>query len=178
MTVKKRSKTIEKIISGLYSSKEEEVLKALKQIPSKGTPEVIEPLLDLYNQSSSQNIKDKISEILLQLKDEDCVDPLLTGLENQKYSDLKSLIISSFWNNNFDMGNHINTLTKCAVEGDYLTALEALTVIENQEGPFEDEILLDAIVSTREFIAENKEHEKTHLIISLNRVLENFELNQ
>ncbi|MEM7160960.1 MAG: hypothetical protein AAF487_00840 [Bacteroidota bacterium] len=178
MSVKKKSKAIEKIITGLYSANHDEIMKSLKQIPSKGTHEVILPLLDLYNASSSIEVKQKISEIILQLKDEDCIEPLLDALKDKKYAEIKNFIISAFWNNNFDMGNHLNVLTKCAVEGDYLTALEALTVIENQDGPFDDEMLMDAIVTSREYISENKENEKTQLILSLNRVLENFELNQ
>ncbi len=178
MADKKRSKTIEKIISGLYSTNQSEIKKALKQIPAKGNEEVIVPLLELYADTGSEEIKADISSIVLQLKNEDCIPPLLEALEEDKFKEIKSFIISAFWNNNFDMGNHLDILTKHAVSGDYLTALESLTVIENQEGPFQDETLMDAIITSREYLSEKKEEDKMPLIASIYKVLENFELNQ
>ena len=178
MAVKKQNKSIEKILKGLYSTNQEEIHKALDLIPTKGNKEVILPLLELYANHPSEDIKAKVRSIILQLKSEDSITPLFEALGDKKFEGIQDFIISAFWNNNFDMGDYLDVLTKYAVNGDYLTALEVLTVIENQEGPFHEEMLMDAIVTSREFLSENKEDEKRPLLISLNRILENFELNQ
>lgn len=178
MAEKKLSKSVEKILNGLYSSKHEEIIKALNEIPAKGNDHVILPLLELYLSTGSSEIKEKVSKIVLQLRAESSIDILLDALKNKKFEPIREFIISSFWNNNWDMGDHIATLTEYAISGSFSTALEVLTVIENQEGPFDDELLMEAIVSTREFISQNRDDERTPLIISLNQVLENFEYSQ
>lgn len=178
MATKKINKTTEKILKGLYSSEHNEIIKALDLIPAKGNDHVVLPLLDLYLESGSSEVKDKISKIILQLRSETCIDILLGALNEKKNVPIQNFIISAFWNNNWDMGDHISKLTEFAINGSFETALEALTVIENQEGPFDEELLMDAIVSTREYLSKNTEEPKKDLIASLNRVLEDFEFNQ
>lgn len=178
MAEKKVSKTIEKVLKGLYSTKTEEIEKALKIIPEKGDASLVIPLLELYQSSSSSHIKEKVSKILLQLKSTETIIPLLEASKDNRFLAIRSFIVSAFWENDFDLTPHLAHLTKLAVEGNYQTALEVLTVIENQQGPFDYEQLMDAMVSTRLYLSSDQKDNKRVLIESINKVLESFENNQ
>lgn len=178
MEKKKPSKTIEKILKGLYSAKNEEIEKALKLVPEKGDASLIIPLLELYQSTKSGKIKEGISRIVLQLKSTDTIEPLLEASKSDRFKDIRSFIVSAFWENDFDLSNNISDLTKLAVEGDYQTALEVLTVIENLKGPLDYEQLMEGIVNTRMYLTGNREENKTELIYAIHKVLETFENNQ
>lgn len=170
MSKEKTSKKDE-LISDLFSPKEETVLKALQKVPSEGNARFVIPLLKTFREwESSGEIRSKVESILKQLKSESAVPELITALEDPEFEDQRALIISAFWNSGIFPENDVDVLVRQAIRGDYMVALEALTVIENIEAEMDHDMLQGAIFDLDEAL-ETEETEHTPLLVELKKLL-------
>lgn len=135
-------KAEQKLIEDLSSSMDEIVLKALTKVKDKGTVNVIEPLIDAYFSTENAKIKQEISEILNSLKISTATEALINALDENAH-DRNQLILNALWNSNLDSSKHMNKIMEIAVTGDYLTAFEALTVLDNLDEIIEEEQLTE-----------------------------------
>jgi|GEM_PF-264953 len=175
MDEKKRDKKNKEAIINLFSSDDKIVMKGLKSIRNNGDASTIRPLLDVYQSASSDAVKREISDIFCCLKTEVVVDEMVAALEVEKYSDLQTLLLSGLWHSGLFPNEHIDTLSKVAIKGDFMTAVESVTVIENMEPPFQYEALEEASLSIAEYLDEDPQEDKTELIRSLQEIVMNFQ---
>jgi len=73
---------------------------------------------------------------------------LLKEIQNPKE---RQQILQVLWNTRLDFSPYLVEFVKWALEGDYQNTLESLTVIEQMEGPFNEEQLLEAQCLVQEF---------------------------
>ncbi len=66
---------------------------------------------------------------------------------------------------------NIDVFTRIAVDGDYMEALEALTVIENLEGPFEEHTVLESLLKLKTYLDEDVDEEKKTLISTIQQIV-------
>jgi len=175
MMATKTNKKIEEIRTNLFSSDEKIVLKALENVKKKGDYTFIEPLFLLTQNQDNISIKNEATSILQSLKISDAENELFRLMKEEDYYDQRGLFLSYLWNSGFFPTDRILTLTNYLLEGDFLTALEALTVIENMESPFDDEQLIEALGLTKTYLLKNPNAETTDLVISLFEVLSRFQ---
>lgn len=136
------NKAEKKLIEDLSSSMDEVVLKALTKVKDKGTVNVIEPLIDAYFSTENGKIRQEISEILNSLKISTATEVLVNALDENAH-DRNQLILNALWNSNLDSSKFMNKIMEIAVTGDYLTAFEALTVLDNLDEVIEEEQLTE-----------------------------------
>lgn len=79
---------------------------------------------------------------------------LLTEIQNPKE---RQQVIQILWNTRLDFSPYLVAFVHWAFEGDYQNTLESLTVIEQMEGPFLEEHLLEAQCLIQEHIRQNKQ---------------------
>lgn len=79
---------------------------------------------------------------------------LLTEIQNPKE---RQQVIQILWNTRLDFSPYLVAFVHWAFEGDYQNTLESLTVIEQMEGPFLEEHLLEAQCLIQEYIRQNKQ---------------------
>jgi HEAT repeat protein len=167
---KAKTKKIDALLSDLFSAKEETVLKALEKVPEEGNSKLIIPLLKAFKEwEGSPQIQSKVESILKQLKSESAVPELITALEDPDFEDQRALIISAFWNSGIFPENDVDVLVRQAIRGDYMVALEAITVIENIEAEMDPDMLQDAIFDLDEAL-DSEEMEHTPLLIELKKL--------
>ena len=171
---KKKTSVIDTIISDLAAKNEKLVLGALKKIPTKGNSQVIVPLIELYIRTQDESIKSKVQTILFELKDTTTIDPLITSL-NKGNDDVDRLVLGALWNNNMNPTEHLHEYVKSAITGSYLTAFEALTLIESMDGEFLEDHVMDSIFDLTEAI-DKGEDEKTGILKTILAYL--AEMNQ
>ena len=167
-------KVIDQIKSDLLSKDESLVQKALVKTRDKGNEQLIDPLIELYTQSKNETIKEEIKSILSEIKNKNAVDYLLPHLEN-KNNDIKELTLYALWSSGIDMTDHIPAIVNAACKGDFMVILEALTVLENLEGPFSEEDLIDAHATLQEQIHESNNGSEKDLLQSMYEVIQQFE---
>jgi len=166
----KKSQVIAQIILDLNSDKEETVLKAIIKTRSKGSSQVIPNLFDAYLKGSAK-VKHEITLLVNELKSTDTLEPLVDQLESE-HEELRILAMGAIWNSGFDAGDYVDVVIQTAINGSFMEAFEALTIIENMEPPFEDEeVILNAQFMLKEYFSEPRESEKDNLLRTITSIV-------
>jgi len=168
-----KNKVVKQIIEDLKSSEEKTVLKALTKIKDKGKTSVIIPMFDLFESTSNEKYKVEIKNILSTIKDAYALDLFIEKLSTGSH-ELNELLLFSLWNSSLNAVDFIPEIVETAIRGNYMVALEALTVIENLDGPFSNEKLEESQYLINEYFAEGPD-EKIDLIKSILDVVLGFE---
>ena len=175
MTQSKLGSRLTNIINDLSSEDEKKVFTALKQVRKHGKREAINPLIELLHSSSNDDIKNEIASILYDLKDQTVVEDIIIALENDKYEEEKATLVSVFWQSSLDSSEHIKTIVRQAISGDYLVGIEVLSVIDNYEATFQETEIEDLKFDLDEAI-ETEGTEKVNLLISIRSAIDALNL--
>ncbi|RLD93811.1 MAG: hypothetical protein DRJ13_15385, partial [Bacteroidetes bacterium] len=82
-------------------------------------------------------------------------------------------LVAACWQNGLSYGKHIATFVDVVVSGDYSTAVEAFTVIEEAVGDLEQEEQKALLRSLKSKLQEVDEQKKT-LFVELIKVIESY----
>jgi predicted DNA-binding protein len=127
--------------------KSEEKLKKLSDIFSKGESEqsigaisllreeqaftgVIGLLASHYDNTEDVLIRKAIEEFLNDIKDKSVAPEIIAEIKKPLKAGTISMLISSCWQSGLDYTEYISDFTEIFFKGDYLTAIECLTIIE------------------------------------------------
>lgn len=150
----RQKKINQQLIEEINHKDESVVLDALKKIRSIGHPDLIEPLLEKWIKSSGE-VETQLTDLLYSLKDTKSVAPLISALQNKKFTHHRDKIVSIFWNAGLEPKDDLSVFVKIAIDGNFMEALECLTLIENLEPPFSEEQLMDSLLLLKEYFASN-----------------------
>ena len=175
MSESKKNNRINNIIVALSSTEEKKIFTALKQLRKHGKKEAIIPLIDLLSSTQNEEIKDEIASLLFDLKDQSVVEELIKAIDNDKYNNEKATLISIFWQSSLDSSEHITTIVKQAIKGDYLVGIEVLSVIDNYDTTFQETEIEDLKFDLDEAI-QTEETEKRDLLISIRSAMDGLNL--
>lgn len=128
-----RAKIETKIIDDLKSKNERRIIGALKLVPHEGSSEMIEPMFEIMLGHMGSDVQMLLEKTIHNLKDPNCIDPLISMLENKKYFDIQAAVLTSIWQSGLDVTEHIDILIDTAINGDYMTVIEVITIIEHLE---------------------------------------------
>jgi len=148
--MEKNNNRFNNIIKDLKSDDTEKVLTAVKQLRLHGQKEAIAEILEVFTETTNEDVKKSITNLLFDLKDEKAVLPLLKAINDKKYLGIKPFLISIFWQSSLDASEHLGSLVRIASKGDYNSCLEVLTVIETFDTSFDEEQIMDAVYDIEE----------------------------
>jgi hypothetical protein len=175
MAETKKNTRLNNIINNLSAKEEKKVFTALKQLRSHGKKEAIYPLIELLHSTESEEVKSEVTSLLFDLKDPDVVDELINVIEDDRFINERAMIISIFWQSSLDSTEHISTIVKQAIKGDYMTGIEVLSVIDNYDATFQETEIEDLKVDLEEAI-QLEETEKRNLLISIQSAVDALNL--
>jgi HEAT repeat protein len=175
MAETKLGNRVKNIIADFSSSDEKKIFTALKQVRKHGKREAITPLIDLLCSTNNEEIKNEIAAILFDLKDQSVVEDLIIALEDDKYNDEKATLVSIFWQSALDSSEHITTIVKQAINGNYIVGIEVLSVIDNYETTFQETEIEDLKFDLDEAI-QTEETEKRDLLITIRAAIDALNL--
>jgi hypothetical protein len=135
------SKKEEKYISNLLSDNQELITETFEQIREEGNTAVLPYLFDLLASSLGEGIKKEIYKLLCELKQTGAVPILIEAITNEKYAGIQEQLIRICWENGLDYSPYLSTFVDIVINGNFINAFEAFTVIENMEGTFDNEML-------------------------------------
>ncbi len=172
MSTKEKPKREAAMIARLFSTKADEVLQAFTEIHEKGNYTMVEPLLKtLTDWPEDESICRKAKEIIMEVKSENAIPILVEALENPAYFSQRAFILSVFWHAGLYPVDHVETLVKHALQGDYYVALESLTVLENMDAEPDEDLLRNELITIDEFIDENPNAGHLGIIKSIKELL-------
>jgi hypothetical protein len=107
----------------------------------------ISNLISLLTDPSNKDIKE---EALITLKKDKGGDLLLTAIASPESDGRKHILVAACWESEINFSKYLPFFILLAMSDDYLVSLEAITVIENMEGPFETSHIKDGIKKIKE----------------------------
>jgi predicted DNA-binding protein len=124
-----------------------------------------------YNKSSDISIKRMIEGFMNDLKDQSVRQEVVDEIRKPWKSATISMLVSSCWQSGLDYSGYTNDIVKIYMNGDYVTAIECLTVIEENIGKLGDKEK-DEIVRSLQQGPVVSAHEKRELTLELLSLLE------
>jgi hypothetical protein len=91
---------------------------------------VVGLLTAFYDQSDEFTVRKTISGFLNDLKDQSVCAEIIKEIRKKWKADTISMLVSSCWQSGLDYSDYSLDLVKIFLKGDYVTAIECLTVIE------------------------------------------------
>jgi hypothetical protein len=89
---------------------------------------------------------------------------------------IRSVLLSTLWNSKLDYSYYLPEFVEIACEGDFMEALECLTIIENMESAFEERHILEAQLHLKDYM-ENpspKDPKKAQIMSEIALLLKDF----
>lgn len=170
---KVRKKKLVAIKADLQSSEEVVVLDALKKVRKDGDASVVEYLVHTLVTTDSEAIQGEVVEILNTLKDSEAVEPLIDAIKDPKTKGYRNLLISAFWQAGLNVKGHLEFLVLTAMQENYLTAFECLTVIESADEVGSREEIEQSLKQLAEYIEANQDKDNFPVIQSIWQDLRN-----
>jgi len=165
------SKAIKQIKTALSSSTKAQLLEGIKLSRAHANRETFELMLKLLKETDEAEVEAAIIQFLYDLKDESSVEPLIAALQDESMRYYHAFLIAAFWQSAIDGSPYIEIFVKKAIEGEYMVSLEALTVVENFDSSFPDDLLMELDADLMEAIESEEQEEKRNLLISMKEVV-------
>jgi HEAT repeat protein len=171
----KQKKLIEDLILDLKSEDPKTLTSALKRVRSKGNEAVIPYLFKLIEGENTPKIKAEAKKIILELKTTAAIPELLNQLQSEN-PEARELALGAFWQTGFNAFEHIDAFVLAASKGTYMEAVEAYTIIDNLDGPFVEEPIIEGQLILKQYFSDNNtDDEKYELMKSIALALDNYE---
>jgi hypothetical protein len=124
-----------------------------------------------YNKTDDTSIRKTISGFMNDLKDQEACSEVIEEIRKEWKPDTISMLVSSCWQSGLDYAEYSLDLANVFLKGDYVTAIECLTVIEENV----EELSIEKKAELKNLIKENpfpRGNEKTTLTNELISILE------
>lgn len=160
-------------IASLRSSNKSAILETLKELRSEGDVSILPELFNLMLIQEDEEILDEIASLLNDLKDKEAAEVLAEAIANPEYELIQTSLVAACWQNGLSYGKHITTFVDVVVSGDYGTAIEAFTVIEEAVGDLEQEERTALVRSLKSKLKQVDEQKKA-LFVELVKAIQSY----
>ncbi|PIF06116.1 MAG: hypothetical protein CSA36_03240 [Draconibacterium sp.] len=167
----KKPKIDKGVQENLFSDKKTKVLEALQHIKNQGNCLYIPLLFDMLLEASEPEIEKEVTGILETIKDKQCVNSFVRGIENEKYKPIRKKILTACWQNDLDFSTFMPVFIDVVVNDDWETGFEAFTVIENFE-TIPDEAIVSASVKKINAALGKANEQKKYFLDAIHKQLQ------
>jgi len=176
MEATKKQQKLDKIVTDLNSVDPKKVSKAIKSLESNGDSSVIVPIADRLLLEINEKNKSELVELLSSLKDTTTRGEIMAIIDNDKYLDIRQLMLSVIWNTKIDFSGYVDEFVFISIHGTFLEAIDCLTIIENLEGPFMEEDLLESESHLKAYMnsTETKDEQRAFILSEIAMKLQEF----
>lgn len=148
------------ILKQLASNDMEVVRSAIEQIKQEGDVSILPELLDILLQSQDTSVITNLTALLSDVKESDFKTILMDKLINAANETGKANLLRICWESAIDFSEYLDVFIDMLLNEDFITALEASTVIENLHGKIPEEKIHTAIKR----LASQKDEDKAFLL--------------
>jgi len=127
-------------------------------------------LTAFYDKTDDYSIRKTITGFMNDLKDQTVCEEVIKEIRKQWKADTISMLISSCWQSGLNYSDYSLDLAKVFLKGDYVTAIECLTVIEESVHEL-SRIRKDEVIKLIEESPFSPVNEKTTLTFELISIL-------
>lgn len=130
LRMEKRDKYYKDIEAQLQAKETKEILETLKDIRQTGHAYILPLIFKLINTNPNQQIHEEVFQMLGQVKEQDCVNYLVEEIKSGNSKHNITRLIATCWQSGLDYSQFLDVFVQQFVHEDYVTAIEAFTVIE------------------------------------------------
>lgn len=169
MAETKTKKKLQQILLDLNSSDQKKITKALKSLETHGDSSVVKPLADKLLGEVSEKNRSAIIELFCSLKDSSAAVEIMDIIGDEKYLSIRPLMLTTVWNTKVDFSDYIDEFVEIAAKGTFMETLDCLTIVENMEGPFMEENILECQLHLKDYLEDTapKDMKKAELLSEL-----------
>lgn len=154
------------ILKGLLSNDYLKVTETLEELRVLGKTSDIPVLLELLRISTNPEVKSKITSLFAELKDSDGIPLIIEAIQDQKYAPELKHLVSCCWENGLDYSRYLSVFVDLLIEGDFIVAFEAYTVITNMEKTI-DQSIIDIEIEKLDKVLNTTSAEKKTLMLDV-----------
>lgn len=152
---KRKDKKIQSIIGDLVSGNEQKFTGAINALQSLGSGSLIPELAKLLRADLTGKNRNELVELFNDLKDTDAIPFMMDVVKDDNNADIRQVLLTTIWSSKLDYSQYLPDFVSIATEGDFMEALECLTIIENLEGPFSEQLILESQLHLRDYVQDN-----------------------
>ena len=141
----------------LNSKDDKKVIAELERAEKKGDLKWVLPLLQAFRDRKEDDLRERMRQLLSTIKLSGAEDIYIEALEDVECESIVADVLGFIWSAGFDPSNKIDLITSVATNGDYRSAMEGLTIIEQCETIEEEHVLLEAILNVRNALENSKD---------------------
>lgn len=167
---------IGQLVADLQSKDELKIASAIKAFAIHGHATIIEPLIAVWRSGLSAENEALVIDLLQSLKDTPSIEPLMEAFNNPENRPLQRKLLSAFWNSKLDFSDYLADFVLFGIEGDFLDALETITVVENFETVAPESAILESQLLLTEYFGqtEGRDEQKDAILTDLAMLLKDF----
>ena len=139
---------------------------ALQSLKTHGDVSIIEPLIRFQGSEDGAELRADIHEFLADVHDDQAIPEFIRIAEEEELTAYRNDVLNILWNSKLDFSGYIDSIVTLAVEGDFMTAMECLTIIENMEGPFEELDIFECHLVLAKYPTHPSKSEQKDVLIS------------
>ena len=179
MADKNENKKLKQILLDLRTTDDKKIAKAIKSLEAHGDASVIKPLADKLLEGLSEKNQAAVIELFCSLKDSSAAVEIMDVIEDEKYLPIRSTMLTTVWNTKVDFSNYIDEFVEIACKGSFMETLDCLTIVENMEGPFMEEDILECQLHLKNYLEDSapKEQQKAELLSELALIIKDINMN-
>ncbi len=149
------------------------VQQAISDVTEKGKAIFVPAILEAYRDCKQEAVRSRFENLLIGLKIQACVPYIMNAIGDEEYAGQKRFLISLGWQSSLDFSKYISDFIDLLIlEEDFMNAFEAFTVLENMEGSYHTDELLEYIQKLKNASLKADE-QRSNLMIDLIHLLEN-----
>ncbi|MBI1838068.1 MAG: hypothetical protein HYR91_12460 [Flavobacteriia bacterium] len=175
---KKETIIINQLLEDIKSKNATKITTALKLLQVSGNISILKPLAEILLMDIPSTSFQEIIFFLGDLKVSSASDEMMDIIKDDKFLPIRQQLLTSIWNSKVDYSCYIADFVEIACEGNFMEALECLTIIENLEGPFEEQYILESQLHLKEYIEDDapKDPQKAHILSEIAVLIKDFDL--
>lgn len=167
---------IGQLLSDLQSKDELKIAGAIKAFAVHGHASIIEPIMEVWRSGLSNENEALVMDLFQSLKDTPSIEPLMKAFNDPENVHLRRKLITTFWNSKLDFSDYLADFVLFGIEGDFLDALEAITLVENFETVAPESAILESQLLLTEYFGqtEHRNDQKDAILTDLALLLKDF----
>lgn len=179
MADKKKGNKLKQIMLDLATDDPKKISKSIKALEAHGDASAIKPLAEKLLAGVSEKNQREIMELFSNMKDSSVTAEIMDVIEDERFLPIRQLMLSTVWNTKVDFSDYIDEFVQIAVQGDFMETLDCLTIIENMEGPFMEENILEAQLHLKNYLEQSgdKDQQKAQLLSEIALLIKDINRN-
>ncbi|ASS50123.1 MAG: hypothetical protein A3D31_11175 [Candidatus Fluviicola riflensis] len=168
---------IGQLLTDLRSGDDLKVGAAIKSFHVHGDESVIAPLVEVWRGGLSDENTAAMMELFEGLKDSSTVEPLMEAFRDEVNAPIKRQLIGAFWNSKLDFSAYLSDFVLFAIDGDFLDAFEAITLIEQFETLVPESAIMESQLLLKEYFGgtENRNEQKDTIMGDIALMVKQFD---